>query len=409
MKNSSLTTKLIMFFIFSAVVAYFGFQSWNYFTRPDLTTPVYTYCAEHTLTLGGYVVRDEEVIDCTDPLVELVRAEGERVGKGRKLATVYQNASALEAAQTVTTLHAQLEQLEYAQSAARDTETALRLDSEIESDIVTLRASYAAGNYDMLEANASALKTTVLRREFAYRGGADLNERIEELQSQIRSASSAVGSAARVIAAPFAGTYSAVADGWEGVLTPEALDTLTPDAFARLTPAAVNSTVGKLVRGENWYYAALVDDAEAALIGEGKNYKLAISGVDTSLPVRVHSISASQNGRCLLVLAGDRYLSSVTMLRDQNAELILESHTGLRVPKNALRIGENGTTGVYCRIGLQSYFKPVEIIYQGEDYCLVKPGAIDAVRDSDLVFYTLRAGDEVIVSAEDLYNGKVIG
>ena len=96
------------------------------------------------------------------------------------------------------------------------------------------------------------------------------------------------------------------------------------------------------------------------------------------------------------------------MLRAQNAELILESYTGLRIPKNALRVGEEQRLGVYCRIGRQAWFKPVELLYQGEDYCLVQPGEIQAVRDSDYIFYTLRAGDEAIVSAEELYNGKVL-
>ena len=65
MKNSSLTTKMIMVLLFLSVVAYFGFQSWNYFTSPEITTAVYTYRAEHTLALNGLLVRDEAVINST--------------------------------------------------------------------------------------------------------------------------------------------------------------------------------------------------------------------------------------------------------------------------------------------------------------------------------------------------------
>jgi len=409
MKNSSLTTKLITFLLFLAVVTYFGFQAWNYFTRPEITTPVYVYRAERTLALAGRVVRDEEAVACGDTLFELQRDEGERVAKGKAIATVYQSTQTLEAARELTALREQLEQLEYAQSAASDAETALRLDTEIESDVIALRAAYTAGSYDALDERAAALRTSVLRREFAYRGSTDLSGRIEALNAQIRAASDAIGGASHTIAAPFAGTYSAVVDGYESVLTPEALETLTPDEFERLKPAAVSGTVGKLIRGERWYYAAAVPADDAAVLSTKTTYQLAISGVDVTLPVRVHSVGRAENGRCLLVLTGDRYLSAVTMLRSQSAELITESHTGLRVPKNAMRIGADGTTGVYCRIGLQAYFKPVELIYQGEDYCLVEPGEITAARDSDVVFYTLRAGDEVIVSADELYDGKVIG
>ena len=408
MKNTSLTTKLITLLIFLAVAAYFGFQAWNYFTSPEVTTGVYAYRAERLLTLNGYLVRDEAVIDYSDTLVELTRAEGERVAKGKRVATVYRSAEALEAEQEAENLREQLEQLRYAQTASRDTEAALRLDTEIESDIVALRTSLANGNYAALDSDVSALKSTVLRREYAYRGNADLNERIEELEARIAAAASAAGGGARAVTAPFAGTYSAVVDGYESVLTPDMLADMKPSELERLVPEAVVSTVGKLVRGDKWYYAAVIDEADAASLSAGQGFELAISGVDFPLPVTVDSVSRAEDGRRLLVLRGSEYLSYVTALRAQSAELILESYTGLRIPKNALRIGEDGRTGVYCLIGRQSYFKPVELIYQGEDYCLVRPGEMQVVRDSDAILYTLRAGDEVIVTAEELYNGKVV-
>lgn len=409
MKNTPLTAKLITLLFSLAVLAYFGVQTWRYFTRPEVTTLVYVYRAEHVLSLSGMVVRDEAVIECADTLVELTRAEGERVARGRSVATVYQNEQALLKARELSALREEREQLEYAQSAARDAETALRLDGEIESDIVALRAAFASGDYAALEADASALRTTVLRREFAYRGSADLSGRIASLDEQIRSAAAAASGSSRVITAPFAGTYSAVADGYESVLTPELLSDVTPARLEALTPDDPSGAVGKLIRSDTWYYAAVADEADAQRVEAGGSYQLALSGVSGTLPVTAVSVGSAHGGRCVLVFSSDRYLSSVTTLRAQNAELVLESYEGLRIPKNALRIGEDGRTGVYCRIGLQSYFKPVELIYQGEDYCLVRPGEIDAARESDVVLYTLRAGDEAIVTAGELFNGKVIG
>ena len=408
MKNASLGTKLITLVLLLGVVTYFGFQAWRYFVDPETTTLVYAYRAEHTLTLNGLVVRDESVIDCGETLLELTRAEGERVASGKPLAIVYRSAQALQDAQELAALREQLEQLEYARTAAADTEAALRLDADIESDLIALRASLAGGNYAALDADVSALKTTVLRREYAYRGTADLGGRIEALNAQIASAAGSLSGASRVISAPFAGTYSAVTDGYESVLTPAALETLTPSQFEALAPSGATSTVGKLIRGDRWYYAAVVDEADARAIGGKSSYELAVSGVDLPLPVTVASVSRAENGRCLVVFSGNQYLSYVTMLRAQSAELILEAYTGLRVPKNAIRIGEDGSLGVYCLIGRQSYFKPVNVLYQGEDYCLVEPGEIEAARDSDLVLFTLRANDEVLISATDLYSGKVV-
>ena len=49
----------------------------------------------------------------------------------------------------------------------------------------------------------------------------------------------------------------------------------------------------------------------------------------------------------------------------------------------------------------------VEVV-QGEDYCLVRPVGIETTSESLRQLYTLRAGDEAIVSANDLYDGKVV-
>ena len=50
----------------------------------------------------------------------------------------------------------------------------------------------------------------------------------------------------------------------------------------------------------------------------------------------------------------------------------------------------------------------MEVLWQGEDYCLVRPVGIETSSESLRQLYTLRAGDEAIVSANDLYDGKVV-
>ena len=86
----------------------------------------------------------------------------------------------------------------------------------------------------------------------------------------------------------------------------------------------------------------------------------------------------------------------------------LARYEGLRIPKNALRVDADGSSGVYCLVGLRAYRKPVEVLWQGEDYCLVRPVGIETTSESLRQLYTLRAGDEAIVSANDLYDGKVV-
>lgn len=409
MKSTSLSTKLITILLLLAVAAYFGVQGYQYATDPETTAIVYRYRSEQSIAVRGYVVRTEQIVDCGETLIELKHSEGERVGAGDTVATVYRSADALKATQELETLRAQAEQLTYARSAANDAETALKLDSDIREQIIAVRAAFESGSYSALDTLGDKLRTTVLKREYAYSGSEDLSARLDELNAQISALSAAVSGGTTRITAPVSGAYSAVADGYESVLTPEALETMTPSALAAVTPQSVSTTVGKLCEGTRWYFAANVNEADAAAFKEGQRLTLRMaSGVDFDLPVTVMRVSAAENGKCLIVTESDQYLSYVTLLREQNAELILEEYEGLRIPKNALRVDENGESGVYCRVGRVAYFKPVRIVYQGSDYCLVEPGELSVTAESQIALFTLRANDEVIISAGELYNGKVV-
>lgn len=408
MKSTSLSTKFITALLLLAVIAYFGVQGYRYVTDPETTAIVYRYRSEQAIAVRGYVVREEQVVDCAETLLELTHAEGEHIGAGDTIATVYRSAEALRATQELEALRAQKEQLEYARNAANDTETALKLDSEIRDQILSVRAAYEAGSFSALDALSDRLKTTVLKREYAYNGSEELGARLEELDAQIREASAASGGTTRVTAS-VSGTYSAVADGYEGVLTPESLADMTPSGLAAVSPQSVSSTVGKIVSGSKWYFAASVSEADAAKLRIGQRLTLRMaSGVDFDLPVTLTRVSEAENGNCLVVTESDKYLAYVTLLREQNAEIVIDEYEGLRIPKNALRVNGDGVSGVYCLIGRTAYFKPVNIIYQGGEYCLVEPGRIEAATESQKSLLTLRTNDEVIISAGELYNGKVV-
>ena len=67
-------------------------------------------------------------------------------------------------------------------------------------------------------------------------------------------------------------------------------------------------------------------------------------------------------------------------------------------------------TGVYCVVGMEARFKPVNVLYSGDDFALVR-STLDAAEEvtETQEKLRLRAGDEVIITAYDLYDGKVIG
>ena len=51
-----------------------------------------------------------------------------------------------------------------------------------------------------------------------------------------------------------------------------------------------------------------------------------------------------------------------------------------------------------------AWFKPVEVLYNGNGFLLVRANAPE-----DRENLRLRPGDEIIITANDLYDGKVVG
>ena len=228
---------------------------------------------------------------------------------------------------------------------------------------------------------------------------------VEEL-IQIESELSRLGallSGAVSVRAEKPGIYSAACDGYEDVLTPDTLADLTVGRLENLTAGSKGSSLGKLIYGDTWYYAAAVTNEQAAQLRTGQSVTLRFAkGLDADVPATVYSIGEDEGGRQLLVLCCDRYLPQTTQLRHQQAELVLSSYSGIRVPANALRVNDEGQAGVYCVVGSLARFKPVDIVYQGDGYTLVR--ASKSAEGSAI----LRAGDEVVVTASDIEPGKVI-
>lgn len=408
MKRSSLSTKLIFAALTLTVLTYFGAQAYRSLAGGYSTALAYAYRTEDSVTVSGFVVRDETVLESSEPLLEPTRTEGERVSRGGVVANAYRSETALENARALDALNTRLAQLEEARLASDDMNSALRLEDEVSDGIAALRAALSANGGISAETQAAALRTSVLKRAYAFRDVGELDQRIAALGQQI-AASGASAERTR-ITAPFAGTYSAVVDGYESVLRPGALESLTPSALSAAAPLAVGQTAGKLIAGETWYFAAVVDEQTAARAKACGTLTLRFArGVERELAMTVSYVSEAENGQVVVVLSCRRYLSEVTLLREQSADLIFTAYEGLRVPNEALHISEDGTTGVYCRVGLTAYFKPVEVVYRGEDYCLVSAAQIDSTRESIIRLYTLRAGDELILTAEELYDGKIIG
>ncbi len=419
MKNSSFGTKCLLLAVTLGVLAYFGIQGLQYLGDPLATTLAYNYQVEEGMDLSGYVVRREQVLaDGASGLLRLQRSEGEKVGAGGTVALVYADQTSLDRQREIDELSGRIEQLQFAQEASLGSEVSLKLDAQIMRSLLDYRAELAAGRLDNAEEHETELKSLVLKRDYTYSDTEDLSGQIAELQSQLKELKAQAASSVRAVKAPVSGVYSAVVDGYETVLTPGLLADMTPSQLNALqADDTLTSQTGKLILGDSWYYAVTMSaDQAKALRDSGGTMTLRFAkGVEQDQTVTLYAVGPEEQGRVVVTFRGEYNMAQVTLLRRQSAQLIWRTVAGIRVPHEALRAANtkvdqegNRTTveslGVYCVVGMEARFKPVEVLYSGDGFVLVRSTAA-----SDQESLRLRPGDEIIISAKDLYDGKVVG
>ena len=419
MKNSSFATKCLLLAVTLGVLAYFGIQGLDYLSDPLTTTLAYNYQVEEGTDLSGYVVREERVLaDDAGGLLRLQRSEGERVSAGGTVALVYADQTSLDRQQEIDELAGRIDQLQFAQEASVGSEVLLKLDAQIMRSLLAYRSELAAGRLDNAEEHETELRSLVLKRDYTNSDSEDLSGQIAELQGRLKELKAQAASSVRRVTAPVSGLYSAVVDGYETVLTPDALADMTPSQLNTVkADETVASQTGKLILGDCWYYAVTMsaDQAEALRDAGGSMTLRFAKGVERDQTVTLYAVGPEEQGRVVVTFRGEYNLAQLTLLRRQSAQLIRRTVAGIRVPNEALRAANtkvdqegNRTTaeglGVYCVVGMEARFKPVEVVYSGDGFVLVRSAAA-----SDQESLRLRPGDEIIISAKDLYDGKVVG
>ena len=101
-------------------------------------------------------------------------------------------------------------------------------------------------------------------------------------------------------------------------------------------------------------------------------------------------------------------------------ELVFNRKTGVRVPTEAVRVeteiqtdretGEEkevSVTCVYVQVGIVAERKPVTVLAQGEDYYIVEPLMEQDAREKEIK-KALRAGDQVVIAGEKIWDGMIL-
>lgn len=420
MKQGTLINRIVMLLFFAAIVIYFAGAAWRGLREPYPTYPVYAYEVDETVEATGYLVRQEMVLEGQGDIVRLIPGEGEKVSAGSTVALLYADQASMERSERLESLQIEAEQI----AAAIDQTGESTMDSTgtaVSDALVALRTSVAAGDLTGLETQSLTFKSAIYRQANRYGDAEALSTALAGAREEIAALQAQTAMSTGRVAVSRSGIFSGQTDGYETVLTPEGLESLTVSALDALAGEERQGTgIGKLITDANWYFVCPMAESDARRLTEGGSVTVRFSrDWSGEVDMQVERIGLPEGGRVPVILSSHKFLSATTLLRRQTVELVFDRRPGLQVPAQALRVEErvwkddagaehtDQTPCVYVLVGIKAERKWVNILAQGEDYYLVEP--IAAKKDTDVQEKRyLRAGDQVIVATQEIYDGMIV-
>ena len=405
MKTTSILSKLVIPILIVAILVYLALSAWMGIRNPYSFVTAYTDIMETSAVANGWVIRHETPISGGNGLVRLLREREEKVGKGQAIAEVYQDENYEEHQEELRKTQRDLSALQYA--TYEYSPTGAVLEEQMLSSMANMQTAASTGNFAGMEEATELYRKTVLRREYLVSeeaaqamdaAGWELNQKFNDLQ--------AVQTGATTIWADAAGVFSTHLDGYETLLNSSMLEAQSPAGLERLSqiePLADSGYLGKLITSPEWFFGATLDGQYADRFTVGRKVTIYFNALSASLTMKVLSVSEVQDGQVVVLFRSNQDVEQADQLRRETARVVFTSDEGIRVPKEALRVDEDGQAGVYVASGHNARFRPVNILAEDEVSYLVEAAPSDSL-DARI----LRAGDQVVLASDTLYDGKVV-
>ncbi|MDO5141956.1 MAG: HlyD family efflux transporter periplasmic adaptor subunit [Eubacteriales bacterium] len=415
-KKRKKSNNRLAFIAVAAVLAlYLGGRIVSAFDLTYETTPAVHVDVNDSFSAVGWFFRDEIPVarNTAGGAVKHIAYSGERVQKDAPLAAVYTDEAALVLSRELAPLENRIALLDTALQTEGDSSDAAKLDRMVILGLQQLATRTKAGAGPAIANAASSLRTLSLRRAAGELDtGAVAAERSALVAEQSSLERQLAGRSVQ-LTAPSSGYYSEVVDGYESVLTPDALRDLSLETFRRSTADAKavddGRMLGKIIQGFRWYLVAEIPVEQASTLRVGQQLRVNFTAASLEAPVTVDQIVEERNSEtALLVLEGTTFNSEMVSMREQPIEIIRATYSGLRVPKEAVRVMDHtdsegkvtSQTGVFILSGSFSKFKIIHTLYEADKYYVVEQSATNA----DM----LVEQDQIVVRGRNLQNNMVV-
>ncbi len=400
------TKKIISIVASALVLLYMGFQLHSVLNKGISTEFAVPYTYNQKISATGYVVRDEEIIasEHGGGVVGYCQQNGSKVAAGSVVAEVFSTEDQANAKNRISEIDSSLEKLKDLQESGKQyAVSAELLNLKINERINNLLNIADSGSFNGFDDACDDLLESMNKKQIATGSLSGFESSTEQLKSEKASLESIVGTPSQITCQK-SGYFVNQVDGHENRITVEALEKMTVDELSAVENIEVSKSsnaVGKVISGNEWYIAAVLENKDIKQMSLGDEIKIYIPTMTSNellCSVAFMNVDYAAE-KTMVAFKCNRMETDLSDIRIESIEVCVNTYQGLRVKSSAVRIIE-GVTGVYVISGINADFKTVELLYSDSVFAVCK---VNSDSSSGLKIY-----DEVIVDGSDLYDGKTV-
>ncbi len=375
-----------------------------------------------SLTIKGYIFRDEKVYYSGGGVADFLVDNGERVGVGKQVADIYSVSSGADAQDLqdeLDSLTQRIRMLESGISEAKQLSQSSQIFDEIDNSYYAMLSAIENGSFSTADKQAQIFLDSVNsymiatgRTEEAQSVLNSLKEQKAELIARNLSLNSRVEMQESCY-------FYTQCDGYENLFDYSSLDGLTPASFAGLMSSQkqdYEGAIGKQVFSPIWYicfpmsdeYCDMFENNAAEAKTEYEASFLSNDGEKVILTFEGASYSDADGNSGFVKFSCKQMPEGFEFLRAQNVQIDLDSTTGYRVPAEAVHTVERSNY-VYILNGNMVEQRRITVIGKGDGYYIVNTYEADYNETGGVnpVPY-LSENELIITSGRDLYDGKLL-
>ncbi len=424
----------------AALMIYAGYHIVKSFSDEIETMPAVIDDFNEAISADAYILRREQVLySNSEGVVNYLVRDGEKVAVGDEVADVYKSGSG-NIRERIEVIDSKIESLERVENSVKylAVSDVGNIDDIIKELVVSASRDAAENSFSSVGSVADELLFRMNLRQLLTGEKDSFADELAALKAERAAAVAELTDVSDTVKTNVSAYYFYEVDGYETAFSFDDISSLTYSDVTSMISASPTllsgKEAGKLVLDYKWYVLLPTDAATSTYFTVGNSYELNFSASGTEISMKLERVisdtDVSSDG-VGLVFSSEIMPDGFDYTRMQPVSVNVKKYEGYKLPLSAVRLVDyDGTTveGVYILYGNTVRFRRIETILSQDGYVLCAPyesltddddgiyqfpiiGETETEAPETAVYETipfLDLYDLVIISAKELYDGKII-